>query len=78
MTGVQFPVGVIMGFSSPRHRIQTGFGAHAAFYPLGTGGSYSGCKATGAYRSPPYSAEVKNGWRYISIPLIRLHGMMLN
>jgi hypothetical protein len=31
-----------------------------------------------ADHSPPSSAEVKNAWSYTSIPLIRLHGVMLS
>jgi hypothetical protein len=30
------------------------------------------------YFTPPSSAEVKNGWSYISSPSIRLHGMELS
>jgi hypothetical protein len=43
--------------------IQTGSGAHPAFYPMGTGGSFPGGKARpgrDADHSPPSSAEVKN------------------
>jgi hypothetical protein len=29
------------------HVVETGSGAHPAFYPLGTGGSFSGGKAAG-------------------------------
>jgi hypothetical protein len=41
----------------------TGSGAHQASYPMGTGGSFPGCKARpgrDADHSPPSSAEVKN------------------
>jgi len=31
-----------------------------------------------AGRSPPSSAEVKNAWRYTSISLIHLHGVVLS
>jgi hypothetical protein len=31
-----------------------------------------------ADNSPPSSAEVKNAWRYISTPPVRLHGVVLN
>jgi hypothetical protein len=31
-----------------------------------------------ADHSPPSSAEVKNAWRYTSIPPIYLHGMVLS
>jgi hypothetical protein len=30
------------------HRVQNGSGAHPAFYPMGTRGSFPGCKAAGA------------------------------
>jgi hypothetical protein len=43
------------------HVVQTGSGAHPAFYPMGTGGPFPGGKVTEreANRSPPTSAEVK-------------------
>jgi hypothetical protein len=31
-----------------------------------------------ADHSPPSSAEVQNAWIYTSIPLIRLHGMVIS
>jgi hypothetical protein len=43
--------------------VQTGSGAHPAFYPMCTGGSFLGGKARpgrDADHSPPSSAEVKN------------------
>jgi hypothetical protein len=43
--------------------VQTGSGAHPAFYPMGTGGSFPGGKARpgrNADHLPPSSAEVKN------------------
>jgi hypothetical protein len=42
--GVRVPVG--SGFSL-LHIVQTGSGAHAASYPMGTGGSFPGGKAAG-------------------------------
>jgi hypothetical protein len=42
--------------------VQTGSGAHPAFYPMGAGGSFPGGKArpgSDADLSPPSSAEVK-------------------
>jgi hypothetical protein len=33
---------------SLHHRVQNGFGAHPASYPMGTGGSFPGGKAAGA------------------------------
>jgi hypothetical protein len=46
MIGVRFPAGA--GNFSLRHRVQTGSGAHAASYAMGTGGSFPGSKAAGA------------------------------
>jgi hypothetical protein len=43
--------------------VQTGYGTHPAFRPVGTGGSSSGGKARrgrDADHSPPSSAEVEN------------------
>jgi hypothetical protein len=31
-----------------------------------------------ADHSPPFSAEVENAWSYISIPPVRLHGVVLS
>jgi len=49
--------------------MQTGSGAHAASYSVGTGGSFQrvqhlGCEADCL---PPSSAEVKNKWSYTCI-----------
>jgi len=41
---------------------------------MGTGGSFPGDKAD---HSPLSSVKVKNAWSYTSIPLIRLHGVVL-
>jgi hypothetical protein len=45
------------------HSVQIDPGAHPASYPMGTGASFPGGKATGreADHSPPSSAEVKKG-----------------
>jgi hypothetical protein len=43
---VRFPVGA-ENFSLS-HRVQNGSGAHPAFYPMGTRGSFPGGKAAGA------------------------------
>jgi hypothetical protein len=43
------------GKFSLRHRVQTGFGAQRASYPMGSGESSSGGKATGAWSWPPTS-----------------------
>jgi len=48
MTGVQFPAGVMMGFSSLCHGVQTGFGAHPTCHPISTGVYYAGGKAAAA------------------------------
>jgi hypothetical protein len=50
MIGVRFPVGA--GNFSLLPRVQTGSGTHPASYPLGTGGSFPGCKAAGAWSWP--------------------------
>jgi hypothetical protein len=42
---VRFPA--VQDFSL-LHRVQAGSGAHSASYPMGTGGSFPGDKATGA------------------------------
>jgi hypothetical protein len=47
------------------HRVQTGSGAHPAPYPGGTRGSFPGCETDHSF---PSSAEVKNAWRFTSIP----------
>jgi hypothetical protein len=44
---VLFPAGA--GNFSLHHRVQNGSGAHPASYPMGTSGSFSGGKATGAW-----------------------------
>jgi hypothetical protein len=43
---VRFPAGA--GNFSLQHHVQNGSGAHPAYYPMGTGGSFSGGKAAGA------------------------------
>jgi hypothetical protein len=43
---VRFPAGD--GNFSLYHRVQNGFGAHPASYPMGTGGSFPGGEAAGA------------------------------
>jgi hypothetical protein len=40
------------GNFSLQHHVQTGSGAHPASYPVGTGGSFPGGKATGAWSWP--------------------------
>jgi hypothetical protein len=55
---------------SLRHHIQTTSGAHPAYCPTGTGGTFGGggVKRPGreANHSPPSSAEVKKEWSYTS------------
>jgi hypothetical protein len=48
--GVRFPAWA--GKFSLYHRVQTGSGAHPVFYPTGTGGSFPGGKAAGAWSWP--------------------------
>jgi hypothetical protein len=43
---VRFPAEA--GNFSLRHRVQNGSGVHPASYPMGTGGSFPGSKASGA------------------------------
>jgi len=50
---------------SIRHSVQTGSGAHPVSYPMGTGGSFPGVRAAGAWSwNSSSSAEVKNAWSY--------------
>jgi hypothetical protein len=58
------------GNFSLHHWVQNGSGSHPASYPTGTGGSFRGSKAAGAWSCPliPSSAEVKNAWSYTSSP----------
>jgi hypothetical protein len=52
---------------------------HPDTYPIGTKGSFMGVKRAEreADHSPPPSAQVKNGWSYISAPPISLNGLLL-
>jgi hypothetical protein len=50
MIGVRVPAGC--GNFSLRHRVQTGSGSRPASYPMDTGGSFPGSKATGAWSWP--------------------------
>jgi hypothetical protein len=73
---VRSPTGEEDFSSSPC--IQTGSGAHPASYPMGTGGSFPGCKARpgrDADHSPPSNAEVKMSRSYTSSPPMCLHGV---
>jgi hypothetical protein len=75
--GVLVPVGPKI-FSSPL--VQTGSQAHPASYPMGTGGSFPGGKAVGAWNWPLASNSCwvqENVDLYIHVP-IRPHGVVLN
>jgi hypothetical protein len=50
MIGVRFVVGAGNFFF--QHRVQTGSGAHPAFYPMSTEGSFPGGKAAGVWSWP--------------------------
>jgi len=69
-----------LGLSSPRHRVQISSGVDPASYPINTRDSFRVGKAAGleADHSPPPSEEVKIEWRYMSIPSIRFHSVVLN
>jgi hypothetical protein len=58
------------------HRVQTDPGAHSASYLIRTPGT----KRPGpqADHLSPYSAKVKNAWRYSSTPPTCLHDVVLN
>jgi hypothetical protein len=77
-SSVRFPAGA--GNFSLHHRVLNGSGTHPASYSMGNRGFFLGVKQPGreADHSPSSSAEVKNAWSYTSIPLIRLHGVMLS
>jgi hypothetical protein len=77
MIGVWFPAAA-RNFSLPQ-RDQTGFEAHPASYPVGTGNSFRGVKRPGrkADHSPPSSAEVKECVELYIHSRIRLHGVVL-
>jgi len=66
--------GVKAGTSSLRHRIQIGFGAHPASYPMGARVKRP---AREADRSPLSRAEVKNAWSYTSNLPVRFHGVVI-
>jgi hypothetical protein len=60
-------------------RVQTGSRTHPAFYPMGTRGSYAGCKAAGA-RSRPLTSMQRQVQEYVD-PYLHstcLDGMVLN
>jgi hypothetical protein len=51
------------------HNVQTGSGAHPAFYPKCTKGSFWGVKRQGREVGslPPTSAEVRKMWMYTTM-----------
>jgi hypothetical protein len=57
MIGVRITAGA--GNFSVRHRVQTGSGAHPALYPMCTGGSFPGDKATRACSWPPTTIQYR-------------------
>jgi len=59
-----------MEFFSLRHRVKPGSGVHPASYPVDTGGSFPGGKATGreVNHTPAFSTEVKYAWKCTSTP----------
>jgi hypothetical protein len=74
--GIRFPVGA--GDFSMFHSVQTGSGAQAASYPMGTRGSFPGDKRQGreADHSPLPCAKCKNGGAIPPLP-IRHRGVVL-
>jgi hypothetical protein len=76
---VQFPA--VAGNFSLHHRIQTGFRAHPASYPLGTGSSFPGGKAAGIVKLTTHLHLVPrprmHGALYL-YSLISLHGVVLS
>jgi len=58
----------------------TASGTHPASYPMGTGGSYTGCMRSGreADHSSPSSAEGKEYMELYLHPQTRLHGVVFN
>lgn len=67
MAQVQF---LAMHDFSLLHRVQTGYGAHPAFHPMGTADSFPSVKHQGcqADHSPPPSAEAKKGGAIPPLP----------
>jgi hypothetical protein len=65
---------------SPLHSVQTGSRGHPVSSPVGIGGSCPGVKRPGrvADRSPPSSAEVKNGRAIPPLPQYVLMRLVLN
>jgi hypothetical protein len=61
------------------HSVQTDSAAHPVFYPMGTGGSFTGVKRQRreAEHSLPSRAEVKNGRAVLHSPICR-HGIVLS
>jgi len=76
MLGVRFPA--VVGNFSLRLRVQTGSGAHWAFYPMGSVVSFHGDKAAEADHSLLSSSKVEE-WveLYLHTPIC-LHGVVLS
>jgi hypothetical protein len=74
---VRFPAGA--GNLSLHHRIQDGSAVTPPPIRWVPGALSLGVKRAvrGPDRSPPFSAEVKNAWSYISTPSIHLHDVVL-
>jgi hypothetical protein len=66
MIGVRIPVGA--GSFSLRHRVQNGFGAHPASYPMGTGCTFPGGKSARAWSWPLISIWCRGRRMYSAIP----------
>jgi hypothetical protein len=78
-SGVRVPPGA-ENFSL-YYRVQTGYGTHPASYPMDARGSFPGDKAVGGVKLNTHLhlvSRTKNVWSYISIPPIRLHGVVLS
>jgi hypothetical protein len=75
---VRFPARA--GNFSLHHRVQNGFGAHPASYPMGTRGSFPGGKAAGTWSSTHLHLvpRSKKEWSYTFTPQIRLHDVVLS
>jgi hypothetical protein len=65
-SSVRFPAGA--GNLSLHYRVQNGSGAHPASYPMGTRGSFPGCKAGGTWSWPLTSTLCRGHRMRGSIP----------
>jgi hypothetical protein len=71
---VRFPARA--GNFSLHHRVQNGSGAHPASYPMGTGGSFLGDKAAGAWSWPLTSIWCRSQWMSGAIPPLLQYAFM--